>query len=101
MPRICEHCGSHLGDELHPGTFMTTDPQEGARQIEAMKPPALKMGDKVRLSAGGERVMIVVELQDYGNAAVCEWKGDDDIMHDDAFPARSLVLVEPEKTTGE
>lgn len=52
---------------------MTTDPDEGRRQIEAMQPAPLKVGDKVRLSAGGERVMTVVTLNDYANSVVCKW----------------------------
>lgn len=78
---------------------MTVDPQEGRRQIEAMQPPALKVGDKVRLSAGGERVFTVVELQDYDNMAVCDW-GDMSMGGRATFPVRSLVRVEPEKQTG-
>jgi hypothetical protein len=81
---------------------MTIDPEEGRRQIEAMKPPALKVGDKVRLSAGGERVMTVLGLYDYGNNAMCEWRepwilAEDETQADDKrdmFPVRSLVRVE-------
>lgn len=94
---------------------MTTDPEEGQRQIEAMKPEPLKVGDKVRLKAGGERVMTVVEQLDYGNNLACEWlefnpggldpnKGysyeelsgmSDTVAKRDTFPARSLVRVDP------
>jgi hypothetical protein len=81
-------------------TDVTTDPEEGARQIEAMKPKPLKVGDKVRLAACGERTMTVVELQDYDNMAVCEWKAEDDIVHDEAFPVRSLVRVEAAEIAG-
>lgn len=78
---------------------MTTDPEEGRRQIEAMKPEPLKVGDKVRLAAGGERVFRVAELQDYGNMAECEWYeplgvGDAVARRFDIFPVSSLVLVE-------
>ena len=83
---------------------MTTDPEEGRRQIEAMQPEPIKVGDKVRLSAGGERVMTVVELQDYDNMAVCECPGPSEDQIDgfsrDTFPVRSLVRVEPSKTEG-
>ena len=84
---------------------MTTDEQEGRRQAEAMKPPALKVGDKVRLAAGGDRVMAVVELQDYNFAAVCEWATSEDAegkseVKRERFSVRSLVLVEREKQTG-
>ena len=75
---------------------MTTDPEEGRRQAETMQPEPIKVGDRVRLSAGGERVMIVVAMEDYGNKVVCEWKGEDQIVYDDRFPVRSLVRVEAE-----
>lgn len=79
---------------------MTTDPEEGRRQIEAMQPEPIKVGDKVRLAAGGECTMTVVELQDYDNMAVCEWdpKQRDVNLWEikrDTFPVRSLVRVEP------
>jgi len=88
------------------GRMMTTDPDEGRRQLEAMKPEPLKVGDKVRLAAGGERIMTVVAMEDYGNNAVCQWA---DVIaesfHDkggiistgtkrETFPVRSLVRVE-------
>ncbi|SRR5690349_11251700 len=78
---------------------VTTDPEEGARQIEAMKPEPLKVGDKVRLSAGGERTMTVVELQDYDNMAVCDWDDPAAVLPEmrelrDTFPVRSLVRVD-------
>lgn len=78
---------------------MTTDPEEGRRQIEAMKPEPLKVGDKVRLAAGGERVFRVAEPQDYGNMIECEWYeplgvGDAVARRFDVFPVSSLVLVE-------
>lgn len=93
---------------------MTTDPEEGRRQIEAMQPSALKVGDKVRLKAGGERVMIVVGERDYGNVLECEWyelnsggldpdKGysyeelsgmSETVAKRDTFPVRALVRVE-------
>jgi uncharacterized protein YodC (DUF2158 family) len=89
---------------------MTTDPEEGRRQIEAMKPEPLKVGDKVRLKAG-VRGMVVVALEDYGNMVVCEWmelnpggldpnKGysyeelsglSDTVAKRDTFPAAALV----------
>ena len=75
---------------------MTIDPDEGRRQIETMQPPKLKVGDKVRLKAGGERVMTITALEDYGNQVVCDWAE----IGRDTFPVRSLVLVEPEKITG-
>jgi hypothetical protein len=79
---------------------MTTDPDEGRRQIEAMKPPAIKVGDKVRLRAGG-RVMEVIGLADYQNLAECVWHepigepalGDSVALRRDVFPVRSLVLA--------
>ncbi len=78
---------------------MTTDPEEGRRQAEAMQPEPIKLGDKVRLSAGGDRVMTVVALKDYGNMVVCEWSQWDESFHDavkhhDAFPPRSLVRAD-------
>ena len=84
---------------------MTTDPEEGARQIEAMKPPALKVGDRVRLTAGGERVMTVVHLRDYDNMAVCDWDVPDAVLVEDkqrrdSFPVRSLVRVEAAEIAG-
>jgi hypothetical protein len=84
------------------GGWMTTNPEEGRRQTEAMQSPKLKVGDKVRLAAGGERVMTVVELQDYDNQAVCEWNPKQlDVnlweINRDTFPVRSLVLVNSEK----
>jgi hypothetical protein len=77
---------------------MTTDPEEGRRQTEAMQPPALKVGDKVRLSAG-IGPMTVVELRDYANMAVVEWKQrswTDGPMTTErgTFPVRSLVRVD-------
>lgn len=91
---------------------MTVDPEEGRCQIEAMKPEPLKVGDKVRLAAG-QSVMVVVELEDYGNMAVCEWMPTEPLSiseHDDGyrdtpagsnpspqretFPVSSLVRVE-------
>jgi uncharacterized protein YodC (DUF2158 family) len=71
---------------------MTTDPEEGRRQIEAMQPPQLKVGDKVRLKAGGEHVMTVVAVYDYGNKVDCAWT--ETTKHGDLFPASALVRVE-------
>jgi uncharacterized protein YodC (DUF2158 family) len=71
---------------------MTTDPEEGRRQIEAMKPPAIKVGDKVRLKAGGERVMLVIELYDYGNKALCRWETTD--VQRERFPVSALAKVD-------
>ena len=51
---------------------MTTDPEEGERQTEAAI-PKLKIGDVVRLSAGGKQYMKIVGFADYDNAALCEW----------------------------
>lgn len=51
---------------------MTTDPEEGRRQVEAMQPKPLKVGDKVHLRAGG-REMTVVGVVDYGNMIHCQW----------------------------
>ena len=80
---------------------MTTDSDEGRRQAEAAKPEPLKVGNKVRLRAGGN-VMVVVALEDYGNQAVCEWRslvGTDgqpgDFLMREPFPAASLVQAEP------
>lgn len=84
---------------------MTVDPEEGRRQIEAMKPEPLKVGDKVRLTAGTQ-VMTVVGVADYGNIAHCQWAevvaekwGDDAATvitktMGDTFPVSSLVRVE-------
>ena len=72
---------------------MTTDPEEGRRQIEAMKPEPLKVGDKVRLKAGTQ-VMRVVQLEDYGNMVDCNWFEDGDVACSDTFPAASLVRVD-------
>lgn len=88
---------------------VTTDPEEGARQIEAMKPPALKVGDRVRLTAGGERVMQIIELRDYDNMALCvwapdgrDWAGSMECIEllQDVFPVRSLVRVEAAEIAG-
>ena len=80
---------------------MTTDADEGARQIADMKPEPFKVGDKVRLKAGGERVMTVAALEDYGNLAVCAWwepkdspEGLEPTEKRDSFPVSSLVLAE-------
>ena len=73
---------------------LTTDEKEGRRQAEVMKPEPFKMGDKVRLAAGGDRIMTVVEMQDYGNQVVCEW--DEPMKMDEIFPVSSLVRVEPQ-----
>ena len=70
---------------------MTTDPEEGRRQIESMT-PHLKVGDEVRLKAGGNRVMHILSFEDYGNMAVVEWK-EDDIVYDDRLPVSSLDLL--------
>jgi hypothetical protein len=70
---------------------MTTDPEEGQRQAEAMQPPKLKVGDKVRLKAGS-LLMRVVSLEDYGNQVVCEGEPD----QCETYSARSLVLVASE-----
>jgi uncharacterized protein YodC (DUF2158 family) len=56
-----------------------------------MQPAPLKVGDKVRLTAGG-KTMTVTGMEDYGNMVVCEWQ---DTQHD-TFPARSLVRVDAE-----
>lgn len=77
---------------------MTTDEEEGKRQIAAMQPAPFKVGDKVRLSAGSQ-TMTVVALEDYGNMAVCEWEPepvppDHAAQYRDTFSARSLVRVE-------
>jgi hypothetical protein len=78
---------------------VTTDPEEGRRQIEAMKPEPLKAGDTVRLAAGSERTtMIVLEMQDYDNMAVCEWEAEDGIIHEEPFPVRSLVRVDKDNS---
>ena len=70
---------------------MTTDPDEGERQTEAAI-PKLKIGDVVRLSAGGTQrsgnYMKIVGFEDYGNAALCEWTTRDQ------FPVRDLTRVE-------
>lgn len=51
---------------------MTTDPEEGRRQVEqATQPQEFKVGDRVRLKAGGPE-MRVVEVGDYGNQITCE-----------------------------
>lgn len=87
---------------------MTTDAEEGRRQIEAMKPEPLKVGDKVRLKAGGERVMTVIGTADYQNLVECVWsepatdpallrKGASTEAKRDVFPVRSLMRVEAEK----
>lgn len=87
---------------------VTTDPEEGHRQIEATKPERLKVGDRVRLKAGGA-VMTVVALEDYGNNVVCTWEetrygvatDDGTLMLDkrDTFPAASLVKAEDGQNT--
>jgi hypothetical protein len=52
---------------------MTTDPEEGSRQVDAMQPEPLKVGDSVRLKAGdGSMTMTVVGFEDYGNMVVCD-----------------------------
>ena len=66
---------------------MTTDPEEGERQTEAAI-PKLKVGDVVRLSAGGKQYMKIVGFADYDNAALCEWTTRDQ------FPVRYLTRVE-------
>jgi uncharacterized protein YodC (DUF2158 family) len=82
---------------------MTTDPDEGRRQIKATKPPAIKVGDTVRLRAGGERTMTIVALEDYGNMAVCEWQHHEGALAQaerDTLPVSGLVLAELDKKTG-
>lgn len=81
-------------DNVWSSVEVTTDPEEGRRQIEAMKPEPLKVGDKVRLSAGGEREMRIADLKDYGNVAMCWWYVGDGSVGTDDFPARSLVRVD-------
>lgn len=79
---------------------MTTDAEEGRRQVEAMKLPALKVGDRVRLAAGGQE-MEIVALEDYGNKVMCEW-GPKQVdvnlwqINRATFPVRSLVRVDQE-----
>jgi hypothetical protein len=77
---------------------MTTDPDEGRRQIEAMtQQPVIAVGTLVRLRAGGERVMTVVAIEDYGNVFVCEWQTTQsglDVAQRDSFPAGALVRIE-------
>jgi hypothetical protein len=77
---------------------MTTDPDEGRRQIEAMmRQPVIAVGTLVRLMAGGERVMTVVAIEDYGNVLVCEWQTTQsglDVAQRESFPAGSLVRIE-------
>ena len=81
---------------------MTTDPEEGRRQIEAMKPEPLKVGDRVRLAAAINSdltAMVVVALEDYGNQAVCvPGAAPADIAHEyrETFPASALVRVDQE-----
>ena len=72
---------------------MTTDEEEGRRQVKAMKPERLKIGDRVRLAAGGGRTMTVIDTQDYGNQVVCEW--EELMKTDEIFPVSSLVRLEP------
>jgi hypothetical protein len=68
---------------------VSVDPEEGMRQIEAMKP--IRVGDKVRQKGkpgwpdGPE--MTVVALEDYDNVAVCQWKPE-------RVSVSSLVRVE-------
>lgn len=71
---------------------MTTDADEGQRQAEAMQPPKLKVGDKVRLMAGIQH-MTVVALEDYDRLAVCERQNGPEGMVREAFPVVGLVLV--------
>ena len=90
---------------------MTTDEQEGRRQIEAMQPEPIKVGDKVCLRAAASfvsqaevdakagRVMTVKAMEDYGNVAVCEW-GEAPHTDRDTFPVRSLVRVEASTLEG-
>ena len=76
---------------------MTTDPDEGRRQLEAMKPEPLKVGDTVRLKAGGRPMVVVdldIALEECFSMAMCEWMDVDDVKQQDAFPVTSLVRVE-------
>jgi uncharacterized protein YodC (DUF2158 family) len=79
---------------------MTTDPDAARRQIEAMAPSALQVGDLVRLKAGGNRVFTVVAIEDYGNNAVCEWQEHEGALAQarrDTFPAHTLVRISDER----
>jgi uncharacterized protein YodC (DUF2158 family) len=99
----CPLCNSRVGpitaanlrQEL---SKMTTDPDEGRRQIEAMmRQPVIAVGTLVRLRAGGERVMTVVAIEDYGNWTVCEWQTTQsglDVAQRESFPAGALVRIE-------
>jgi hypothetical protein len=72
---------------------MTTDPEEGERQVEAiLSKERIKIGDTVNLKAVGHfgKPMTVVGLEHYGDIAVCEYKS----LHRDIFPTRSLIRVE-------
>jgi preprotein translocase subunit YajC len=69
---------------------MTTNPEQGKRQFEEQKQQEqIRVGDKVRLRAGGEyqREMTVVEMGDYGKQLICEY------TERAMFSARSLVKV--------
>lgn len=103
-PAASAYVGSVVAEaikEIERLRAMTTDEEEGRRQIEAMQPRPFAVGDMVRLSAGGSRTMTVVGLEDYGNQVVCEWGDDACKMLEQIadgfrgiFSARSLVRAE-------